>query len=218
MEKNNVTLKKWIDLSYVINIFLFSFIIFFLLFAPFLTDRFGFGISLSAYQILETIYESEPGSSYALGTLFSVLLIYGLFIYSIVILVLEIKNFLNGKEFKLKIHTIILIVLVLVILILTSLTEISSNANNTNLGAGVIAIIVFSLLLEIILCLFLFLYPRINFEKLENDRENQKNSKQKSEPKNEVYYELEKLKELKDKGILTDEEYEAKRKDLVAKL
>lgn len=209
MEKNN--LKKRIDLSYIIIVFLYSFIIFFLLFAPFLSDRFGFNLDLNAYEILDLIYSNDPGSPYGLGTLCNVLFIYGLFIYSIIILVLGIKNFVSKKEINFKVHSIILVFLVLVILILTALTEVTSNANNLYLSSGAVSIIVFSVFYEILLCLGLFLYPQIDFEKV-------KNNAGKTSSKEEIYHDLEKIKELKDKGILTEDEYETKRKALVDKL
>ena len=216
MEKNN--LKKRMDLSCIIIVFLFSFIIFFLLFAPFLSDRFGFNLNLNAYEILDLIYSNDPGSQYGLGTLCNVLFIYGLFIYSIIILVLGIKNFVSKKEINFKVYSIILVLLVLVILILTALTEITSNANNLYLSSGAISIIVFSVFFEILLCLGLFLYPQIDFEKVKNRLESFKNNAGKTSSKEEIYHDLEKIKELKDKGILTEDEYETKRKALVDKL
>lgn len=111
-----------------------------------------------------------------------------------------------------------MMVIVGVITILSGLTTLTSNSSGFNLGTGASAIVIFGVLTEIILIFRLSIYPYIDFETFENNRLNHKNNKHKNHSKEDVYVELEKIKELKDKGILTEDEYETKRKALVDEL
>ena len=220
MEKGTNNKKKYADIGLITLLFIFVFIMFCCLFAPFLEAIYrGEGVSLDAYSLIFDLTQHNYDFPFLIGTLIVVLFIYGLLIYSFVLLIKTIKGILVNKDIPdFKIHSIIMMVIVGVITILSGLTTLTSNSSGFNLGTGASAIVIFGVLTEIILIFRLSIYPYIDFETFENNRLNHKNNKHKNHSKEDVYVELEKLKELKDKDILTSEEYETKRKDLVAKL